>query len=171
MSIYKFLFTIFSLNLFIFLFFKPIGIESTKLNPENVPQIVFKKFTLFNIGSNNVVETAMHGKEGMIFRDGKYQINNINIKYQNSQYIENLKSRYAYYNKGIIKTIGGVLYNRSDGSIIKTNSMSYDIVKKSFFIPKEFLFISPRMRVKGKTLIIDRNTGQIKAFNIDAIFK
>jgi hypothetical protein len=171
MSIYKFLFTIFGLNLFIFLILKPIGIESSKLNSENIPQIVFQKFTLFDIGSNNIVETAMHGKKGMIFRNGKYEINEINIKYQNSKYIENLKSRYAYYNQGIIETVGEVLYSRSDGSIIKTKSMSYDISNKSFFVPDEFLFISQGMKVKGRTLTINRNTGQIKAFNIDAVFQ
>jgi len=102
MSIYKFLFAIFSLNLFIFIFFKPIGIEATKLEPENIPQIAFQNFTLFDIGSDNIVETAINGAKGMIFRNGKYEINEINIKYQNSKYIENLKSRYAYYNQGII---------------------------------------------------------------------
>jgi len=75
------------------------------------------------------------------------------------------------YNQGIIETVGKVLYTRSDGSVIKTENMSYDISNKSFFIPKEFLFISQGMKVKGRTLTIDRNTGQIKAFNIDAIFQ
>jgi hypothetical protein len=174
MSITLFLSIITAINISIFSFLKPLGddfFSSTDLKEEQIPQIIFKEFALFDIGNSNLVETTLSGNYGEGFRDGKYRIRGVELKYQNSQYLEQIKSKYAFFDDGNIEIVGDVQYSRSDDSLVTTEKASYDIDNKYFYIPDSFIFKRGKTTIKGTTLIIKRDLGTISAFNINAVLK
>jgi len=171
MSLHLFTSLIFFFSFIILFFIKPIGGEfsHSTIQAQETPQIVLKNFEMFDIGKSGIVETTLSGEIGEGFRDGSYRIRKVEMRYQNSEYVENIKSRYAYYNGSNIEATNGVFYQRSDNSSIKTNKLTYDIENRYFYIPNSFIFKRNGMIIKGKSLIIDREIGKIKAFQIDAI--
>ena len=174
MSLRLFISLVFILNFLILFFIRPIGGEnfnSTDVNPSQIPQIIFKDFKLFDIGKNNIVGTTISGERGEGFRDGGYRIRDVEIKYQNSEYIEYVRGRYAYYNSHNIEIQENVFYQRSDNTSIKTDKLSYNIKNGYFYIPEDFIFKKNKIFIKGNSLIIDRNQGTTSAFNVKAILK
>jgi len=174
MPLHLFISLVFLLNFIILFFIRPIGGEnfnSTDMNQSQIPQIIFKDFTLFDIGKNNIVGTTLSGERGEGFRDGSYRIRNVEIKYQNSEFIENIVGKYAYYNSHNIEIQDNVFYKRSDNRSIKTDKLSYNIENGYVFIPNNFIFQKDGFSIKGNHLVIDRDKGKISAFKIDAILK
>jgi len=171
MSLHLFTSLAFVFSFIILFAIKPTGGEfvTSNIKVKEMPQIVFKDFEMFDIGQSGIVETTLFGEMGEGFRNGSYRVREVEMKYQNSQYVEFIKSRYAYYNGTNIEATNGVFYQRSDNSSIQTNKLTYDIENRYFYIPNSFIFKRNGMIIKGKSLIIDRGIGKIKAFQIDAI--
>lgn len=171
MSLYLFTALAFVFSFIILFAIKPTGGEfiDSEIPVKEIPQIIFRDFEMFDIGKNGIVETTLSGEIGEGFRNGSYRIRGVEMRYQNSEYVENIKSRYAYYNGTNIEATNGVFYQRSDNSSIQTDKLSYDIEHRYFYIPNSFIFKRNGMIIKGKSLIIDREIGKIKAFKIDAI--
>jgi hypothetical protein len=144
--------------------------ESAK-GEEEIPQVLFNNFTLFDIGRDSLVETILYGEEGKGLKNGRYIIRQVELQYQNTEFVENVRSDIAFYTDKEIEIAGLVLYTRSDGSSIETNRASYDTVNRYFYIPDKFTFRRNGVVFKGETLLIQRDVGTINAFNIDAVFK
>lgn len=173
MSLNLFFTLILLINLSILFLIKPMssdGFESTKVKESEIAQITFSNFNLFDIGADSIVETTLSGRLGEAFQDGRYVIQEVELKYQNSNYVEQLKSNLAFYNEKEIEVVGDVLYNRSDNSSIETDKLSYDVENRYFYIPGDFLFKQNGSVVKGDTLLIKRDLGTINALNIKALF-
>jgi len=168
-SLRLFAVAIFAINLIIFITIRPIGGKiSNGSKSTDLPKILFANFELIDINSNYQIETIISGSVGKVFSDGRYLIKNVELKYQNSNYIENLKSDLAFYNVKEVEVIGHVVYSRSDNVVIQTEKLSYDIEHRYFYIPGRFLFRQNRRVVEGDTLIIERDRGTINALNIRA---
>ncbi|HIC10752.1 MAG TPA: hypothetical protein EYO61_05290, partial [Campylobacterales bacterium] len=120
MSLRLFAVAIFAINLIIFITIRPIGGKiSNGSKSTDLPKILFANFELIDINSNYQIETIISGSVGKVFSDGRYLIKNVELKYQNSNYIENLKSDLAFYNVKEIEVIGHVVYSRSDNVVIQ----------------------------------------------------
>jgi len=174
MSLNLFFTLILALNLIILFFVKPMSEKglnrTTEVKKSEIAQVTFLNFRLFDIGKGNVLETILSGNIGEVFQNNRYVINEVELKYQNSHYAEELKSDVAFYNNKEIEVVGDVLYKRSDNTSIETDRLSYDIEHRYFYIPGDFIFKKNGSIVKGDTLLIKRDLGTINAFNIKALF-
>ena len=169
MSLRLFAVAIFAINLVILIAIRPIGGKASNSSKStDTPKILFSNFKLIDINSNYQIETIISGSIGKAFSDGRYLIKDVELQYQNSNYIENLKSDLAFYNVKEIEVVGNVVYSRSDNVIIQTEKVSYDTEHRYFYIPGKFLFRQNSRVVEGDTLIIERDRGTINALNIRA---
>ncbi len=83
MSLRRFFSLILVLNLAILIFLRPIGDwqkTSKQIQNSEIPQIMFKNFYLFDLGSNNIIETIVSGQIGEVFRNGRYVIKKVGFK-------------------------------------------------------------------------------------------
>ena len=101
MALYFSIFSIIILNFIILIFLRPIErdlSENKNQNSNEIPQIVFKDFQLFDISDKNILTTTLEGEIGEGFKNGNYKISNIKLSYQKYEYREELKGNYAFYN-------------------------------------------------------------------------
>jgi lipopolysaccharide assembly outer membrane protein LptD (OstA) len=136
---------------------------------KNYPQVGFKNFQFFDMDKNKYVVMIVKGAVAEGFENRRYRMKNIDLMYQNTLFLETLKGNYAVYENREIDVLGDVEYERSDNSSITTNKLIYKIEEKKFYIPEEFTFRRDKTYIQGKTLIIERDSGKISAFNIQAI--
>lgn len=172
MPLHLFFLSIFSLNLIILFFVKPIG-NNIKIKHDSskfeLPQVTFKDFKIFDVGDNSIVKSTLSGSFGEGYRDGSYKIKDVELKYKSSKFVEKITGNRAFYTQSNIEISGDILYKRSDKSSIKTDKLSYDFSGNYFYIPSHFIFQRKGTIIKGQTLTILRDVGRISAFNVSAI--
>ncbi len=176
MALYFSIFSIIILNFIILIFLRPIErdlSENKNQNSNEIPQIVFKDFQLFDISDKNILTTTLEGEIGEGFKNGNYKISNIKLSYQKYEYREELKGNYAFYNGNDFQLFGNIKYNRSDNSSIESNSTFYDIKNGFAYIPDKFKLSwhDKDGEVNGENLVVLIDNREIYAMNIRASFK
>jgi hypothetical protein len=150
-----------------YLFFKPDVIKTPDYR--EIAQLDLKNFTLYEMDRSGLTR-KLQGKQGRRFSD-RYEVTGVTFVDTTGTLRKEMESGAGRSTADTLTLYDGVLIRRSDGSVVRADTVTYDKAHKQITGNDGFDIVYGPHRFSGTNLRYDMEHGILKADNIAATYR
>ena len=151
----------------VFIFFKPMKLQENK--DIEIATVETYDFIIHQLDTKGLTR-IIKGQQAFIYKN-RYNIINVDYTDASKKQIVNLKAKKGLYKDKIINLNGDVKYTTEDGTIFKSESLTYNEKTSILRTNDRYIMYKNKNKVIGKSFKLNNNLNKIYSKNVEVTYQ